>query len=147
MKKSEGVGSAAAEIDERIKDLGDWRGRVLAKVRRLIKAADPQVVEEVKWRKPTNPAGVPVWSHEGMICTGETYKNHVRLTFAKGSEVKDPSRLFNANLVGARRAIQLQQGDTIDEAAFKALIRAAVAVNLERTSKPKPRRATVRRSR
>jgi hypothetical protein len=117
-------------IDARIKDLGDWRGAMLAKVRKLIKQADPDVVEEVKWRKASSPGGVPVWSHDGMICTGETYKNAVKLTFAKGAKLKDPKRLFNSSLEGnARRAIDLHEGDKIDEAAFKALIREAVALN------------------
>jgi hypothetical protein len=107
----------------------DWRGETLSKVRRLIKQADPKVVEEMKWKKPSNPAGVPVWYHDGMICTGETYKNHVKLTFFKGAQLKDPKRLFNANLEGVRRAIDLHEGDRIDEAAFKALIRQAVALN------------------
>ena len=111
-------------IDARIKELNDWRGKTLAHVRALIKQADPEVVEEWKWR------GVPVWYHDGMICTGETYKSAVKLTFAKGAALKDPSRLFNASLEGkAWRAIDLHEGDEIDEAAFKTLIRAAVALN------------------
>ncbi len=121
--------SASRQIDGRIKELGDWRGEMLAKVRQLIKAADPDVVEEWKWVKPTNP-GVPVWSHAGIICTGETYKSAVKLTFAKGAQIKDPKGLFNASLEGnVRRAIDLHEGDKINEAAFKALIREAVAVN------------------
>lgn len=118
-------------IDQTIKALGDWRGEMLAKLRTLIKQADPDVVEEVKWRKPSNSMlGVPVWEHDGMICTGETYKAAVKLTFAKGASVEDPSGLFNASLEGnLRRAIDFHQGDVIDEEAFKALIRAAVAVN------------------
>ena len=120
-------------IDARIKALGDWRGKMLASLRDLIKEADPAVVEEVKWRKPTNPAGVPVWEHAGIICTGETYKDKVKLTFAKGAALKDPAGLFNASLDGnARRAIDLREGDTIDEKAFKGLIRAAVALNEEK---------------
>ena len=108
----------------------DWRGQTLARVRVLMKQADPDVVEEVKWRKPSNPAGVPVWSHDGIICTGETYKGYVKLTFIKGAALADPSRLFNASLEGnARRAIDIRKGDTIDEEAFKALIRAAVVLN------------------
>ncbi|MEO8547899.1 MAG: DUF1801 domain-containing protein [Sphingomicrobium sp.] len=111
--------------------MADWRGETLARVRRLILAADPDAVEEVKWRKPSNAmSGVPVWSHGGILCTGETYKDKVKLTFAKGASLNDPSRLFNASLEGnTRRAIDLHQGDTIDEEAFKALIRAAVAAN------------------
>ena len=117
-------------IDAKIEALGDWRGETLARVRALIKAADPEVVEEVKWRKPSNPAGVPIWEHGGIICTGETYKAAVKLTFAKGASVADPSGLFNSSLEGnMRRAIDIHEGETIDEAAFKALIRAAVAVN------------------
>jgi len=112
------------------KELRDWRGKMLVRVRTLIKQADPDVVEEVKWRKPSNPSGVPVWSHAGIICTGETYKNVVKLTFAKGASVPDPSRLFNSSLEGnTRRAIDIHEGDKIDEKALKALIRAAVALN------------------
>ena len=108
----------------------DWQGATLARIRRLIRQADPDVVEEIKWRKPTNPDGVPVWSHDGIICTGETYKDHVRLTFMKGAAVRDPARLFNSGLESnVRRAIDLREGDKLDEEAFKALIRAAVAVN------------------
>ena len=108
----------------------DWRAEVLARIRKLIKQADPEVVEEVKWRKPSNPSGVPVWSHGGIICTGETYKNVVKLTFAKGASLPDPSGLFNASLEGdTRRAIDIHEGETIDEKAFQALIRAAVALN------------------
>ena len=111
-------------IDARIKELGDWRGTTLSHVRALIKQADPEVVEEWKWR------GVPVWSHDGLICTGETYKSVVKLTFAKGASLKDPSGLFNSSLEGnARRAIDLHEGDEVDEDAFKALIRAAVVLN------------------
>jgi hypothetical protein len=118
-------------IDARIKKLGDWRGEMLARVRTLIKQADPDVVEEVKWRKPSNSMlGVPVWEHAGIICTGETYKSVVKLTFAKGASLKDPSGLFNSSLEGnVRRAIDLREGDEIDEGAFKTLIRAAVALN------------------
>jgi hypothetical protein len=112
------------------KDLGDWRGRTLLRVRALIEQADPEVVEEVKWRKPSNPMGVPVWSHNGIICTGETYKDKVKLTFAKGAALEDPAGLFNAGFGGnTRRAIDLHAGDEIDEKAFKALVRAAVALN------------------
>jgi len=116
--------------DARIEDLGDWRGRALSRVRALIERVDPEVVEEVKWRKPSNPKGVPVWSHDGIICTGETYKDKVKLTFAKGAALEDPAGLFNAGFGGnTRRAIDLHEGDEIDEKAFKALIRAAVALN------------------
>ncbi len=120
----------AGLIDARINKLGDWRGETLSRVRALIKQADPDVVEELKWKKPSNPMGVPVWSHNGIICTGETYKEHVKLTFAKGAALKDPSRLFNSSLEGnARRAIDIRESDTIDEEAFKALVRAAVVLN------------------
>lgn len=112
-------------------DKGDWRGEVLRLVRKLIKEADPEITEEVKWRKPTNPAGVPVWSHNGIVCTGETYKSHVKLTFAKGAFLKDPAALFNSSLEGnAHRAIDLHEGDKIDESAFKGLIHAAVSLNV-----------------
>src|SRR5215211_268669 len=121
--------SASALIDKRIEELGDWRGKTLAKVRQLIKEADPEIVEEWKWVKPSNP-GTPVWSHNGIICTGETYKDKVKLTFARGASLQDPSGLFNASLEGStRRAIDFQEGDTIDEKALQALIRAAVALN------------------
>ncbi len=109
---------------------GDWRRKTLSRLRALIKQAAPDVVEEIKWRKPSNPAGVPVWSHDGIICTGETYKNHVRLTFAKGASLKDPQGLFNASLEGnALRAIVIHENDRVDEAAFRTLIRAAVTLN------------------
>ena len=122
--------SGAQLIEAKIKALGDWRGEMLAHIRRLIKQADPHVVEEVKWRKASNPSGVPVWSHDGMICTGESYKSSVKVTFAYGAKLEDPKHLFNASLDGGtRRAIDLHEGDRIDEAAFKALIRAAVALN------------------
>jgi hypothetical protein len=122
---------AADEIDERLRGLGDWRGQTLGRLRDLIREADPDVVEEVKWRKASNPAGVPVWSHSGMICTGEVYKDKVKLTFAKGASLPDQAKLFNASLDGGtRRAIDVREGETVDEAAFKALIRAAVALNL-----------------
>ena len=108
----------------------DWRGKILARIRTLIKQADPEVVEEVKWKKPSNPAGVPVWSHAGIICTGETYKSVVKMTFAKGASLEDPSGLFNSSLEGStRRAIDFHEGDKIDQKALKALIRAAVALN------------------
>ena len=122
--------SSSESIDARIKDLGDWRGRTLLRVRALIQQADPEVVEEVKWRKPSNPMGVPVWSHDGIICTGETYKDKVKLTFLKGATLEDPAGLFNAGFGGnTRRAIDLHEGDDVDEKAFKALVRAAVALN------------------
>src|SRR3954454_5865808 len=120
-------------IDGKIEALGDWRGAMLARLRTLIKAADPDVVEELKWRKPSNPSGVPVWSHAGMICTGETYKDKVKLTFARGASLEDPSGLFNSSLDGGtRRAIDFHQGDTVDEEAFKALIREAALLNVSR---------------
>jgi hypothetical protein len=121
--------SPAQLIDARIEELGDWRGETLSRVRALIKQVDPEVVEEVKWRKASNP-GVPVWSHDGIICTGETYKSVVKLTFAKGASLKDPSGLFNSSLEGnTRRAIDIAEGEAIDEDAFKALIREAVELN------------------
>src|ERR1700750_1035023 len=124
-------------IDARIKELGDWRGKMLSRLRALIKEADPEIVEEWKWR------GVPVWSHDGLICTGETYKSVVKMTFAKGAALKDSSGLFNSSLDGnTRRAIDLHEGDKVDEAALKDLIRAAVALNLNRKSRPKPRRTS-----
>ena len=133
-------------IDARIKQLNDWRGKTLSRVRALIKQADPDVVEEWKWVKATNP-GTPVWSHGGIVCTGETYKNAVKMTFAKGAELKDPAGLFNSSLDGnVRRAIDIHEGDTVDEAALKDLIRAAVALNLEGKSTPKPRRASSKRA-
>src|SRR6201981_621898 len=131
MKQPVTVGSASALIDERIKELGDWRGKTLAKVRAIIHEADPEIVEEWKWVKPTSP-GTPVFSHGGIVCTGETYKNVVKMTFAKGAALKDPSRLFNSSLEGnVRRAIDIHEGDNINEAALKGLIRAAVALNLK----------------
>jgi hypothetical protein len=117
------------EIDARIEELGDWRGTTLARVRELIKRADPDVVEDIKWRKPSNP-GVPVWSHDGIICTGETYKSVVKLTFAKGASLDDPAGLFNSSLEGnTRRAIDIHEDDEIDEKAFENLIKAAVSLN------------------
>lgn len=122
--------SASAAIDAKIKELTDWRGKALSRVRALIKQADPDVLEEVKWKKPSNPAGVPVWSHDGIICTGETYKEHVKLTFARGAALEDPSHLFNSSLEGnTHRAIDIREGDKIDEKAFKTLVRAAVVLN------------------
>ncbi len=141
MKKSVLVESASALIDQRIKELGDWRGKTLAKVREIIREADPEIVEEWKWR------GVPVWSHGGIVCTGETYKNHVKMTFAKGAQLQDPASLFNATLDGnAWRAIDIHEGGKVDEAALKDLIRAAVALNLAGKSKPKSRRASGQRA-
>src|SRR6267154_5232021 len=123
--------SASTFIDQKIEELGDWRGKTLAKVREIIGATDPEIVEEWKWAKATSP-GVPVWSHSGIVCTGETYKDHIKMTFAKGAALKDPAGLFNSSLEGnVRRAIDIHAGDKIDEAALKALIRAAVALNLK----------------
>ena len=128
--------SESALIDSKIQSMGDWRGAVLARMRRLIREADPEVVEEVKWRKPSNPSGVPTWSHAGIICTGETYKDKVKLTFAQGASLDDPSNLFNASLdAGTRRAIDIREGEEVDEGAFKALIREAVALNVGRKAK------------
>jgi hypothetical protein len=121
--------SASEQIDKKIADLGDWRGETLSRMRKLIREADPEVVEEWKWVKPTNP-GVPVWSHDGIICTGETYKSAVKLTFFKGASLKDPAKLFNASLEGnTRRAIDIHEGEELDADAFKALIQVAVALN------------------
>lgn len=121
--------SASGEIHARIADLGDWRGERLAQIRNLIHEADPDVVEDVKWRKPSNPAGVPTWSHDGIICTGEIYKDKVKLTFAEGALIEDPAGLFNASLGGnTRRAIDLREGDEIDPTAFKNLVRAAAGL-------------------
>jgi hypothetical protein len=121
--------SASEEIHARIADLGDWRGERLAQIRNLIHEADPDVVEDVKWRKPSNPAGVPTWSHDGIICTGEIYKDKVKLTFAEGALIEDPAGLFNASLGGnTRRAIDLREGDEIDPTAFKNLVRAAAGL-------------------
>ncbi len=118
-------------IDEKIAEIGGWRAEMLARLRALIKQADPEVVEELKWKKPSNPSGVPVWSHGGIICTGETYRDKVKLTFAKGAALDDPSGLFNSSLEGnARRAIDIREGDSIDEDAFKALVRSAIALNI-----------------
>jgi hypothetical protein len=137
MKKPVPVASASTFIDEKIKELGDWRGKTLAKVRTVIHEADPEITEEWKWR------GTPVWSHGGIVCTGETYKNVVKMTFAKGAALEDPSGLFNSSLDGnVRRAIDVHEGDKIDDAALKDLIRAAVALNLKGKNKPKARRAS-----
>jgi hypothetical protein len=131
--------SAPASIDEKIKQLADWRGKTLAKVRGIIHEADPEIVEEWKWVKLTAP-GTPVFSHGGIVCTGETYKNVVKMTFAKGAALKDPSGLFNSSLDGnVRRAIDIHEGDKVDEAALKDLIRAAVELNLKGQNKPKPK--------
>jgi hypothetical protein len=150
MKKSIPVKSASAAIDAKIKELGDWRGTTLAKVREIIHAADPEIVEEWKWAKPKSP-GTPVFSHGGIVCTGETYKSVVKMTFAKGASLKDPSRLFNSSLDGnVRRAIDIHQGEKINEAALKDLIRAAVTLNLTGQSKsktkPKSRRTSSKRA-
>jgi hypothetical protein len=126
-KKAE---STSHLIDAKIKQLGDWRGKMLGQLRALVKQADPDVVEEAKWRKPTNPLGVAVWSHDGLICTGETYKSVVKMTFAKGAALKDPSGLFNSSFEGnVRRAIDFREGEKINEKALKTLLRAAVAMN------------------
>ena len=139
MKKPVPVESASAFIDAKINELGDWRSKTLAKVRELIHQADPEIVEERKWAKATSP-GVPVWSHGGIVCTGETYKSAVKLTFAKGAALPDPAGLFNSSLEGnVRRAIDIHEGEKINEAALKNLIRAAVALNLKAKSKTKTR--------
>jgi hypothetical protein len=136
--EGKGGDSPSRLIDARIAALSDWRGEMLARARRLIKEACPEVVEAVKWRKPSNPHGVPVWEHDGIICTGETYKDKVKLTFARGAALADSSRLFNSSLDGnVRRAIDLHEGDTIDGKALKALVRAAVALN---TAQKRPKR-------
>jgi hypothetical protein len=141
MKRSVPAESASALIDQRIEELGDWRGKMLAKVRKIVHEADPEIVEEWKWM------GTPVRSHAGIVCTGETYKDHVKMTFAKGAALKDPSGLFNSSLDGnVRRAIDIHEGDNVDDAALKNLIRAAVGLNLMSKSKPKPRRASSQRS-
>jgi hypothetical protein len=142
-KEAKGGDSPSQLIDARIAALSDWRGETLARVRSLIKQADLEVVEEVKWRKPSNSMlGVPVWEHAGIICTGETYKNVVKLTFAKGASLKDPSGLFNSSLEGnVRRAIDIQEGDKIDEKALMALIRAAVALNISVRATARPVRS------
>jgi hypothetical protein len=145
-EEGKGGGSPSQLIDARIATLSDWRGETLARVRSLIREADPEVIEEVKWRKPSNSMlGVPVWEHAGIICTGETYKNVVKLTFAKGASLKDPSGLFNASLEGnLRRAIDIHEGDKIDEKALKALIRAAVALNISVRTTARPVRSRKR---
>jgi len=148
-KPNASQGQPASElIAKRIAELGDWRGKTLGRVRTLIKEADPHVVEEWKWAMATKP-GIPVWSHDGIICTGESYKSVVKLTFAKGASLKDPARLFNSSLDGnVRRAIDIHEGAQVNEAALKNLVRAAVALNLKgkRKSKPKTRRASSKRA-
>src|SRR6266480_7005496 len=142
MKKSGSTeGQSASElIDQRIAELGDWRGETLSRMRKLVQEADSDVVEELKWVKPTNP-GTPTWSHDGIICTGESYKSVVKLTFAKGASLEDPAKLFNASLDGnTRRAIDIHEGEEVDADAFKALVRAAVALNTS-GGKARPRRA------
>ncbi len=132
-----GTGQASRLIDERIRSLGGWRAETLADVRRMIHEADPDIVEECKWVKPINPLGVPVWSHAGIVCTGEAYKQVVKLTFARGASLEDPRRVFNASLEGnTRRAIDIREGEALDAEAFKALIRAAVAENLRSSAPP-----------
>jgi hypothetical protein len=145
MKETVRLETACAVIDARIRELGDWRGKTLAKIRAIIHAADPEIVEEWKWAKATSP-GIPVWSHGGIVCTGETYKDHVKMTFAKGAALKDPKRLFNSSLEGnVRRAIDIHEGEKIDEAGLKDLVRAAVALTLQDKNKlkPKPGRKSV----
>ena len=128
--------SPARQIDAKIKSLGDWRGETLARVRAIIRQADPDIVEEVKWRKPSNPLGVPVWEHDGIICTGETYKEVVKLTFANGAALADPAGIFNSSLDGnVRRALDIREGDKINEKELKALVRAAAALNAAKKSK------------
>ncbi len=143
VEEGKGGDSPSQLIDTRIKDLSDWRGETLARIRILIKQADPEMVEEVKWRKPSNSmSGVPVWSHAGIICTGETYKNVVKVTFAKGASLADPSGLFNSSLEGnTRRAIDFHEDDKIDEKALQALIRAAVALNTSVRTTARPVRS------
>jgi len=142
MKKPVPSESASALIDARINELADWRGKTLAKVRAIIHAADPEIVEELKWVKPKSP-GTPVFSHGGIVCTGETYKSVVKLTFAKGAALPDPSGLFNSSLDGnVRRAIDIHEADKVNEAALKQLIRAAVALNLQKSPKAKPKPKT-----
>jgi len=141
MKKTVAVESASRLIDERIRELGDWRGKALAKVRAIIRKADREIVEEWKW-------GTPVWSHAGIVCTGETYKNAVKMTFAKGAALQDPRGLFNSSLEGnVRRAIDIHEDEKVDEAALRELIRAAVALNVHLKSRPKARRAASKRAR
>jgi hypothetical protein len=141
MKKCVATESASALIDKRIKELGDWRGKMLARLREIMREADPEIVEEWKWM------GTPVFSHSGIVCTGETYKNVVKMTFAKGATLKDPARLFNSSLDGnVRRAIDIREGERVDETALKELVRAAVALNLKGKSKPRGRRTSSKRT-
>ena len=141
MKKIPAESPASALIDERINELGDWRGKMLSKIRGIIHETDPEILEEWKWM------GTPVWSHGGIVCTGETYKSVVKMTFAKGASLKDPARLFNSSLEGnTRRAIDIHEGEKVNEAALKDLIRAAVALNLQGKGKPKARRASSKRA-
>src|SRR6202795_490454 len=141
MERPDPMESASAFIDQKIKELGDWRGKMLARMRGIIHQADPEIVEEWKWM------GTPVFSHGGIVCTGETYKNVVKMTFAKGAALQDPSGLFNSSLDGnVRRAIDIHEGDKVDEPSLKDLIRAAVALNLKGKNKPKPRRASSKRA-
>src|SRR6267143_4590411 len=134
--------SASELIDKRIAELGDWRGETLSRMRQLIKEADPDVVEEVKWVKPANPGGVPTWSHDGIICTGESYKSVVKLTFTRGASLKDPAKLFNSSLDGnVRRAIDIHEGEDVNVSAFKALVRQAVALNSSGKSNPRRTRS------
>ena len=141
MKKDDArMESASALIDRRIEELGDWRGKMLARIRQLVRQVDPQITEEWKWR------GTPTWTHDGIVCTGETYKSVVKVTFAKGASLKDPAKLFNSSLDGnVRRAIDVREGEKLDEAAFKALLRAAVALNVEGKQKTKSRSAPAKR--
>jgi hypothetical protein len=139
MKRIAQSKSVSASMNKKTRNLSDWRGKALSRIRILIKQADPRIIEEVKWRKPSNPAGIPVWYHDGMICTGETYQNHLRFTFAKGASLKDPKGLLNTY-----RAMVIREGDKINETAFKDLIRAAVALNRKSKSRsgPRPRRVS-----
>jgi hypothetical protein len=154
MKKSKAASKGANAgaspsrmIDAKIKQLGDWRGEMLARVRAIIRQAAPEMVETVKWQKPSNPAGVPVWEHDGIVCTGETYKAVVKLTFARGAALEDPSRLFNSSLEGnVRRAIDIRESDKIDGKALKALIRAAVALNTAKRAAAGPVRSKKKRT-
>ena len=147
MKKTVPAHSASGIIDAKIRELGDWRGKMLARVREIIYEADPEIVEEWKWVKPTS-AGTPVFSHGGIVCTGETYKNVVKMTFARGAALEDPAGLFNSSLDGnVRRAIDMHEGEKINEAGLKDLIRAAVALNLKGQNKPKPKSRLASRKR
>ena len=133
-----GTSSASKEIDEMINELGDWRGKTLAKIRQLIKEADPAIEEQIKWRKPSSPAGVPVWDHEGGICTGETYKDHIKFTFFKGASLEDPYHIFTQS-GSLRRAVDIHDGDKVNESAFKDLIRDAVALNQKKVERKNKR--------